>query len=163
MLLIERLAIGAGDTTGDVHDKLAALGGKMIVQALRKMEQGKLEAVPQPEAGVNYAAKISKEEAALDFGQSAAEIGRKIRAFNPFPGAHASVNGVVVKLWRAEVLDADSSAPAGQVLAADAQHGIVVACKGGSLRLTELQKPGGKRLPAAEFIKGFPLEGLSFS
>ncbi|ELX12548.1 methionyl-tRNA formyltransferase Fmt [Janthinobacterium sp. HH01] len=163
MLLIERIAIGEQDTTGIVHDKLAALGGKMIVEALRKMQHGQLEAVVQPEAGVNYAAKISKEEAALDFTQSAVEIGRKIRAFNPFPGAHATVNGVNVKLWGAEVLEADSKGPAGRVLAADAQHGIVVACGSGSLRLTELQKPGGKRLPAAEFIKGFPLEGLSFA
>ncbi|MQA20746.1 methionyl-tRNA formyltransferase [Rugamonas rivuli] len=163
MLLIERIAIGEQDTTGIVHDKLAALGGKMIVEALRKMQHGQLEAVVQPEAGVNYAAKISKEEAALDFTQSAVEIGRKIRAFNPFPGAHAAVNGVNVKLWGAEVLEADSKGPAGRVLAADAQHGIVVACGSGSLRLTELQKPGGKRLPAAEFIKGFPLEGQSFA
>lgn len=163
MLLIERIAIGEQDTTGMVHDKLAALGGKMIVEALNKMKHGQLEAVPQPEAGVNYAAKISKEEAALDFTLSALEISRKIRAFNPFPGAHGAVNGVNVKLWGAEVLEADSKAPAGQVLAADAQHGIVVSCGSGSLRLTELQKPGGKRLPAAEFIKGFPLEGLSFA
>ncbi|OEZ62747.1 MULTISPECIES: methionyl-tRNA formyltransferase [unclassified Duganella] len=163
MLLIERIAIGEQDTTGIVHDKLAALGGKMIVEALRKMQHGQLEAVVQPEAGVNYAAKISKEEAALDFTQSAVEIGRKIRAFNPFPGAHAAVNGVNVKLWGAEVLEADSKGPAGRVLSADAQHGIVVACGSGSLRLTELQKPGGKRLPAAEFIKGFPLEGQSFA
>ncbi len=163
MLLIERIAIGEQDTTGMVHDKLAALGGKMIVEALNKMKHGQLEAVPQPEAGVCYAAKISKEEAALDFTQSALEISRKIRAFHPFPGAHGAVNGVTVKLWGAEVLEADSKAPAGQVLAADAQHGIVVSCGSGSLRLTELQKPGGKRLPAAEFIKGFPLEGLSFA
>jgi methionyl-tRNA formyltransferase len=163
MLLIERIAIGEQDTTGMVHDKLAALGGRMIVDALRKMEHGQLEAVVQPEEGVNYAAKISKEEAALDFSQSAAEIGRKIRAFNPFPGAHGTVNGVSVKLWGAEVIDAGSQAAAGQVLAADAQHGIVVACGSGALRLTELQKPGGKRLPAAEFIKGFPLEGLTFA
>jgi methionyl-tRNA formyltransferase len=162
MLLVERIALGARDTTGAVHDKLAALGGKMIVEALRRLEHNQLEAVPQPEAGVTYAAKISKEEAALDFGRSAVEIDRKIRAFNPFPGAHATVNGVNVKLWGAEVVDADSAAPAGQVLAADAQHGIVVSCGVGALRLTELQKPGGKRLPAAEFIKGFPLEGLTF-
>ncbi|SFU27358.1 methionyl-tRNA formyltransferase [Pseudoduganella namucuonensis] len=164
MLLIERLPIGPHDTTGAVHDKLAALGAKMVVKVMRKIEQGIYEAVPQPENGVTYAAKISKEEAALDFNQSARDIGRKIRAFNPFPGAHADVNGVTIKLWGAEVLDADSSAPAGQVLAADAQHGIVVACGGGgSLRLTELQKPGGKRLAASEFIKGFPLDGLRFA
>jgi methionyl-tRNA formyltransferase len=161
MLLIEKVAIEDSDTTGSLHDKLAALGGKMIVEALRKLEAGQLPATVQPEEGVNYAAKISKEEAALDFSQPALEIGRKIRAFNPFPGAHGTVNGVSVKLWGAQVVDA--SGPAGKVLSADAQHGIVVACGTGALRLTQLQKPGGKRLPAAEFIKGFPLEGQSFS
>ena len=163
MLLTERVAIGDQDTTGTLHDKLAALGGTMIVDALRKYEHNALEAVIQPEQGVTYAAKISKEEAALDFGRSAAEIARKIRAFNPFPGAHGTVNGVNVKLWGAEVVGDGSAAPAGSVLAADAQHGIVVACGAGALRLTQLQKPGGKRLPAAEFIKGFPLEGLRFA
>lgn len=163
MLLVEHVAIGEQDTTGMVHDQLAALGGKMIVQALRKMEQGKLEAVPQPEAGVCYAAKISKEEAALDFKLSAQEISRKIRAFNPFPGAHANVNGVTIKLWGATVLDDDCTAPAGHVIVADQEHGIIVACGTGGLRLTELQKPGGKRMPAAEFIKAFPLEGQRFA
>jgi methionyl-tRNA formyltransferase len=161
MLLIERVAIEDSDTTGSLHDKLAALGGKMIVDALNKLQAGQLPATVQPEEGVNYAAKISKEEAALDFAQAAVEISRKIRAFNPFPGAHGTVNGVSVKLWGAEVIEA--SGPAGKVLSADAQHGIVVACGTGALRLTQLQKPGGKRLPAAEFIKGFPLEGLSFN
>jgi methionyl-tRNA formyltransferase len=161
MLLTETVAIGPHDTTGIVHDKLAALGGKMIVDALRKMQHGQLEAVVQPEEGVNYAAKISKEEAALDFTQSAVELDRKIRAFNPFPGAHGTVNGVVVKLWAAEL--ADGAGTPGQVLSADAQHGIVVACGAGALRLTTLQKPGGKRLPALDFIKGFPLKGQTFA
>jgi methionyl-tRNA formyltransferase len=162
MLLIEHVPIDGADTTASLHDKLAALGGTMIVAALRKLQDGKLEAVPQPAAGVTYAAKVGKEEAALDFSQSAPALSRKIRAFNPFPGAHAQVNGVTIKIWGAEALAADSSALPGQVLAADAQHGIVVACKGGTLRLTELQKPGAKRLPAAEFLKGFPLEQLCF-
>jgi methionyl-tRNA formyltransferase len=162
MLMIERVAIGPQDTTASLHDTLAALGARMVVAALRKMEQGPLEAVVQPADGVTYAAKIGKEEARLDFGLTALELGRKIRAFNPFPGAHAQVNGVTIKIWGAEALAADSRALAGQVLAADASHGIVVACKGGTLRLTELQKPGGKRLPAAEFLKGFPLAELCF-
>jgi methionyl-tRNA formyltransferase len=162
MLTVERVPIAPHDTTASLHDTLAALGARMIVSALRKMEQGPLEAVAQPAAGVTYAAKIGKEEARLDFALPAHELGRKIRAFNPFPGAHALVNGVTIKIWGAEALDADSRALAGQVLAADATHGIVVACKGGTLRLTELQKPGGKRLPAAEFLKGFPLAELCF-
>ncbi len=162
MLAVSRIAIEADDTTGTLHDKLARLGGKMIVEALGKMALGELDAVAQPEAGVTYAAKISKQEATLDFALPALELGLKIRAFNPFPGACAKVNGVTIKLWGAEVLEADSSAAPGTILAADAAHGILVACGAGSLRLTQLQKPGGKRLPAAEFIKGFAIEGARF-
>ena len=163
MLMIERVAIEAADTTGTLHDTLAALGARMIVAALRKMKAGPLEAITQPATGVTYAAKITKEEARLDFGQSAQVLGRRIRAFNPFPGAQAQVNGVTIKIWGAEAQDADTRALPGQVLAADATHGIVVACKSGTLRLTELQKPGGKRLPAAEFLKGFPLAEQCFN
>ena len=163
MLLIERTPITATDTTASLHDKLAAMGAQMMVKVLQKMQKGIVESVPQPEQGVTYAAKISKEEATLDFTLSAREISRKIRAFNPFPGAHGDVNGTTVKLWGAEMLDGSSTAEPGRVIAADAQHGIVIACGEGTLRLTELQKPGGKRLPAIEFIKGFPLEGQRFT
>jgi methionyl-tRNA formyltransferase len=162
MLLIESMPIKEHDTTGSLHDKLAALGGRMIVEALRRMQVGNLAATPQPEQGVTYAAKISKEEAKLDFAQPAIELARKVRAFNPFPGAHGQVNGVTVKIWGAQLEAVAVDAPPGKVLAADAQQGIVVACGEGALRLTELQKPGGKRLPAAEFLKGFPLEKLAF-
>jgi methionyl-tRNA formyltransferase len=162
MLLIESMPIEQVDTTGSLHDKLAALGGRMIVEALRRMQVGNLAATPQPEQGVTYAAKISKEEAKLDFAHPAAALARKVRAFNPFPGAHGQVNGVTVKIWGAQPEAGAADAPPGKVLAADAQHGIVVACGEGALRLTELQKPGGKRLPAAEFLKGFPLEKLAF-
>jgi methionyl-tRNA formyltransferase len=159
MMLVERVTIMDSDTTGSLHDKLAALGATMIVQALRRMEQGELTATPQPEAGVTYAAKISKDEAKLDFSLPAEALWRKVRAFNPFPGAQGSVNGTAIKIWQAEPVDA-AGAP-GQVLAADA-GGIVVACGEGALRLQQLQKPGGKRLAAAEFLKGFPLAGLAF-
>jgi methionyl-tRNA formyltransferase len=162
MLMMEKVAIGAHETTGALHDRLARLGADMIVAALKQRQQGTLHAVAQPDAGVTYAAKISKEEARLDFDRPAQELCRKIRAFNPFPGAHAEVNGVTIKIWGAEAIDAGSDALPGQVLAADAQHGIVIACKTGTLRLTELQKPGGKRLAAAEFLKGFPLAELTF-
>ena len=101
MLAIERTPIEAGDSTASLHDKLATLGGKMIVETLRKMQQQPLEAVPQPEAGVTYAAKITKDEAALDFSQPALELGLKIRAFNPFPGACGQVDGVTIKIWSA--------------------------------------------------------------
>jgi methionyl-tRNA formyltransferase len=162
MLLTERVAIDAADSTGTLHDKLAALGGKMIVDALRKMERGELAAQVQPQQGVTYAAKISKEEARLDFALPAIELARKVRAFNPFPGAQGVLGGVTVKIWQAEATAGGVNPAPGQVLSADAHNGIVVACGQGTLRLIELQKPGGKRLPASEFVKSFPLEGQRF-
>jgi methionyl-tRNA formyltransferase len=159
MLLLERTPITDSDTTGSLHDKLAALGGRMIVDALGRMAAGDLPAVPQPEAGVTYAAKISKDEAKLDFTLPAEVLARKVRAFNPFPGAQAQAGATTVKIWNAQPVQA--AGQPGQVLAADAQ-GIVIACGEGALRATELQKPGGKRLAAAEFLKGFSVEGLTF-
>jgi methionyl-tRNA formyltransferase len=159
MMLIERVAIQDSDSTGSLHDKLAALGATMIVEALRRMERGELPSTPQPEQGVTYAAKISKDEAKLDFALPALDLWRKVRAFNPFPGAQGSVNGTAIKIWNAEL--AEGQGEPGQVLSADAQ-GIVVACGEAALRLLQLQKPGGKRLPAGEFLKSFPLQGMRF-
>jgi methionyl-tRNA formyltransferase len=163
MLLMDRVPIAADETTGTLHDKLAALGGTMIVEALRKLGHGELTATPQPDAGAIYAAKITKEEAALDFSQSAATLARKIRAFNPFPGAYGVVDGTSVKLWRAEAVEASRGTTPGTVLSANAQTGVIVACGDGALRVMELQKPGGKRLAAGEFLKGFPMEGRWFA
>jgi len=165
MLSMQKLAIADADTTGSLHDKLADLGGRMLVEVLGKLQQGKLPATPQPADGVTYAAKISKEEAALDFSRPAEELARKVRAFNPFPGANAAYAGSTIKIWGAEATAIRAgSYSAGQVLAADPQDGVLVACGSGLLKLTELQKPGGKRLPVAEFLKGFTIEaGLHFN
>ena len=163
MLLRQELAIAADDTSGSLHDSLASLGASMIVDALRRLEAGALPAQPQPEQGVTYAAKITKEEAALDFGEPAAVLERKIRAFNPFPGATARFNGVPLKIWAAKAEPDDR--PAGQpgaVLAADAGHDVLVACGAGALRIAQLQKPGGKRLGAEAFLQGFPMQGGAF-
>jgi methionyl-tRNA formyltransferase len=164
MLAMESMPIDAETTTGELHDRLAGMGGRMIVDVMKRLQQqGSLPpAKPQPDDGVTYAAKIAKEEAALDLSQPAAVLHRKIRAFNPFPGAVAHFNDIPVKFWRAELVEPGSSAEPGQVLAANAQEGVVVACGSGALRILELQKPGSKRLPAAEFLKGFPLEGGRF-
>jgi methionyl-tRNA formyltransferase len=164
MLMMESLPIDARDTAGTLHDKLAELGGRMIVQALQGLQQGSLQATPQPEQGVCYAAKIAKDEAALDFTLPASVLARKICAFNPFPGAFGNVDGVPVKLWRACAQQtSERAAQPGQVLAADAREGVLIACGEGALRVEELQKPGGKRLPAAEFLKGFGLAGRHFN
>ena len=157
MLLHQREPIQPNDNTGTLHDRLAQLGGQLIVQALQQLREGALPATPQPAEGASYAAKISKNEAALDFTQPAAVLARKIRAFNPAPGASASICGSVIKIWDAEAVECSATDRPGQILAADANSGLVIACGGGALRLTELQKPGGKRLPAAEFLQGFPV------
>ena len=153
MLLAESMAIEARDTTGSLHDRLAALGGRLIVDVLARIDD--LMPVPQPEAGVTYASKITRAEAQLDWAQSAAVLERKLHAFNPFPGAVATLAGELVKLWRGEATKAGGRP--GQILAADGD-GIVVACGEGALRLTELQKPGGRRLASADFLHGSPLK-----
>ena len=164
MLSMERVAIGIEDTTASLHDELATLGGRMIVDVLQRMAQGSLPATPQPDQGVTYAAKIAKDEAKLDPALPAEVLARKVRAFNPFPGATlqagSNAGTGAIKIWRAQ--PAQGSGRPGQVLSADGQ-GIVVACGQGALRLLELQKPGGKRLAASEFLKGFVLDGSDFS
>ncbi|MCM0043901.1 MAG: methionyl-tRNA formyltransferase [Burkholderiaceae bacterium] len=155
MLLAAREPITAGDTTASLHHRLAALGGRLIVDALRRLADGGLPRTPQPTAGVTYAAKIAKEEAALDFRLPAEVLLRRIRALNPFPGASAQIDGVTLKVWGAH--GAAMGGEPGRVLAVDAD-GVMVGCGVGALRLTELQKPGGKRLPAAAFLQGFPLQ-----
>jgi len=158
MLLEQALPIGAADTTASLHDKLATLGSELIVEAMRQLARGALPAaIPQPADGVTYAAKIGKEEAALDWSLPAAVLDRKIRAFNPFPGASAVFNGNPIKIWRAEVVPCSSTSVPGELIAANNEFGVIVACAEGGLRLLELQKPGGKRLPAAEFLKGYDL------
>ncbi|MCX7166252.1 MAG: methionyl-tRNA formyltransferase [Rhodocyclales bacterium] len=152
MLLAETVDIGARDTTGSLHDLLAELGGRLAVDALARFD----ELVPalQPESGVTYATKIDKAEARLDWTQPATVLERKLRAFNPFPGAIVTLADEPVKVWRGDVVAGDGRP--GQVLAADAA-GIVVACGEAALRLTELQKPGGRRVTSAEFLHGNPL------
>ncbi len=161
-LQMQGLAIKPDDTSASLHDKLAELGAKMIVETLQALPQGTLTAVPQPQAGVTYAAKISREEARLDFREPAEVLLRKIRAFDPFPGAFAVLDGVTIKIWDAELAPAAVSAQPGQIVAAEAEVGVWVACGSGALRLTTLQKPGGKRLNSTNFLQGFPLAGKQF-
>jgi len=154
MLMQDAFAISADDDAQTLHDKLAALGAQLIVTALGRLARGELQATAQPEAGVTYAAKIEKREAELDWRLPAQELERTIRAFNPFPGALSHLNGTAIKLWGARV--ADARGEPGAVLDVSGV-GITVACGEGALRLTELQKPGGKRLSAADFLRGFPI------
>ena len=163
MLLVERVRISGEDTTGSLHDKLAGLGGRLIVEALEIAACGGLTATPQSAEGVTYASKIDKSEAAIDWSQPADVIARRVRAFNPAPGAAAFMNGEQVKVWRATALEGRGGVEPGTVVAAD-DRGIGIACGNGSLlEITELQRAGGKRLAAADFLRGFTLEpGMRF-
>jgi methionyl-tRNA formyltransferase len=152
VLLRGAFPIAADDTTASLHDRLAALGAKLVVEALGKLP---LPAETQPEAGITYAHKIEKAEAAIDWSKPAAELDRHIRAFNPFPGAQAQFGGQTVKLWRAVPVVA--AGPAGTILAVE-RTAVVIACGDGALAVSELQKAGGKRLPVQQFLAGHPLK-----
>jgi methionyl-tRNA formyltransferase len=154
VFLREAVTILPDDTAGTLHDRLAALGARLVVDALDGLARGTLTATAQPAEGVTYAAKLHKDEARIDWRRPAAEIERQVRAFNPFPGAAARVRGTEVKLWRAAT--ADGAGEPGAVIEIDSTS-IVVAGGGGALRLEELQRAGGKRLPARDFLRGFPL------
>ena len=161
MLLKERLPITDADRAATLHDKLAALGARLMVEALPRLARGELPGEPQPAEGVTYAAKLEKSEAALDWRQTAVALSRAVRAFDPFPGTVARIEGQTIKVWRAE--PAPGAGEPGTVLAANVD-GILVACGEGALRLVELQKSGGKRLQAADFLHGFALKpGQRFS
>ncbi|MEO7886737.1 MAG: methionyl-tRNA formyltransferase [Polaromonas sp.] len=166
MLLGEKLRIAPQDTTGSLHDRLADLGGRLIVEALELAACGGLKPVVQPTEGVTYAHKIEKHEALTDWTQGVAAIERRTRAFNPFPGAAGLLEGQTLKFWRAEVLPGTvppAGAQAGQVLAAG-PDGVDIAAVDGVLRVSRLQKAGGKALDAADFLRGFEIRpGMVFS
>ncbi len=159
MLLAQTVSIAPTDTTSALHDKLADLGGRMIVQALDSVGQFKPQV--QPSEGVIYAHKIEKSESSVDWTLPAAVIERRMRAFDPFPGVSCAMTCLAgsetVKIWQAQVMSNTSQSPAGTVVGADAQ-GVCVACGEDALRITQLQRPGGKRLSAADFLRGFALQ-----
>lgn len=154
MLLWESLPIRADETAATLHDGLAMLGGRLIVEALMQATRGSLQRKQQPLDGVTYASKITKAEGAIDWTQAAALIERRLRAFDPFPGATSHVSGEAIKCWRA--IRRDAHGEPGQVLAID-DVGVTVACGEGALCLTELQRAGAKRLPAQQFLRGRPI------
>jgi methionyl-tRNA formyltransferase len=155
MLSRHPLAIADSDDAQTLHDKLAALGAEAIVSALAELAAGRAAPTAQPADGVSYAQKISKQEAELDWSRPCAEIERRLRALRPSPGARTRLRGETVKLWRAHC--AAGSGTPGLVLAAGA-GGVLVACGEGALLLSELQRAGGTRLAAADFLRGCPIE-----
>jgi methionyl-tRNA formyltransferase len=169
MLLAAPLPIGPDESAASVHDRLAELGATSIVEALRLLALGGLEARAQPGEGVTYAAKVDKSEAAIDWRLPARAVADRIRAFDPAPGATAVLertSDAPMKVWRARIDSSRAPAavavperlPPGTVVGVDAD-GVSVTCgDGGAVVLTELQRPGGRRMTTGEFLSGFPIE-----
>jgi len=147
----QALKLSEDETSASLHDKLADLGAAGIVQTLAQLPS--LNAVAQAEDGITYAAKIDKHEALIDWSLPATLLSRRIRAFDPFPGAHTLRHGQPLKIWSAQALPQTSDQTPGTVVQAS-DHGVDVACGEGVLRLLQLQKPGGKRLAFAELLRG---------
>jgi methionyl-tRNA formyltransferase len=139
--------IASDDTSGSLHDRLAGIGADMVVEALQQLAQARLPHVAQPTHGVTYAHKIDKREAAIDWRDSASAIERRLRAFDPFPGATLRLGNQTIKAWRGAVRPPVPGAAPGE-LVSTAPGPIVVACGDGCLELLELQRPGGRRLQA---------------
>ncbi|MDR2092024.1 MAG: methionyl-tRNA formyltransferase [Azoarcus sp.] len=154
ILLRRPIAIDSGDTAASLHDKLARLGAEAIVEALARLAAGDLPAEPQPAEGATYARKISRAEAGLDWRRTGTELARAVRAFDPYPGAFGQIRGTSIKLWAAH--PAAGRGEAGTILCADSA-GVIVACGEDALCITELQRPGSRRLQVAEFLRGFAL------
>ncbi len=154
MLLAQAIDISPDDTAATLTARLADLGAALLVQSLRDVQT--LVAQPQPAEGATYAAKLEKAEAWLDWSAAAAALARKVRAFDPFPVALARIGATPIKIWRAEAIETAAVAEPGTIVASG-PRGIDVACGAGCLRLAELQRPGGKRLPTREFLAGFPV------
>jgi len=146
-----RTPIWYGDDAGTLHERLAAIGAELIVEALGDVESGRAVAEPQPKLGVTYARKVEKAETRLNWTRPAEELERAVRAFRPSPGASARVGGAELKIWRARVADHPCLAPG------DVAAGLIVGCGEGALEILELQRAGGRRLSAPEFLRGHPL------
>ena len=158
VLSLRRTPILPTDDSQTLHDRLAHIGAELLAETIPDYVAGKITPQPQPAEGSTYAAKIKKEDGQIDWNLPAQQILNRLRAFTPWPGVFtflkAEPKAHLLKIWKAEV--AEVSGRAGEILSAD-KNGIVVACGRSGLRILELQREGGRRMSAAEFLGGFPL------
>ena len=159
MLLKGATPIDARDTTATLHDRLAAMGGGLLVEVTDQLAEGRATPEPQDDALANYAKKLTKEEGRIDWSRPAAELDRQVRAFDPFPVAYTPWNDGNLRVWAAEPIDGGGEP--GRVIAAS-KAGIDVATGKGALRITHLQPPGKKAMAAADFLNAHDLTGTTF-
>ena len=145
------ITIGEHETAGELHDRLAALGAELMVEALNNLPAP----VAQDNSLATYAAKISKDEARIDWHEDAALVARKVRAYNPYPGALTTLDGERLKIWRARVASQGNGAPGAVCKSAPGE--LLIACGQGAIDVQELQRAGGKRMSAASFLAGTTL------
>jgi len=154
-----RLSIRSEDDAAVLHDRLAQLGAGLLAQTIPDYIAGRIQPLPQPAAGMSYAVKIKKEDGRIDWNRPAREIRNRLRAFTPWPGGFTFLPGLpkaqLLKIWKAEVVEKSGSP--GEILSAD-KTGVVVGCGEGALRILELQREGGRRMSAAEFLAGHALK-----
>ena len=155
------IALRPGETGGSLHDRLAILGADALMEALPLVASGDRKPVPQPEEGVCYAHKLTKQEARIDWSEPALQIERLVRAFNPWPVAHADLGGEKVRIWEASMREGSASAPPGSVIGAG-REGIDVSTADGVLRITRLQMPGKRPVTAQEFLNARDMTGARF-
>ncbi|HTH68775.1 MAG TPA: methionyl-tRNA formyltransferase [Rhodanobacter sp.] len=156
VMLQRHTPINRDDTGGSLHDRLSALGAEVLAEGLRRTLAGEtLVAAPQPEVGVSYAHKLDKAEAKLDFSRTATELERQVRAFDPWPVAEGVIAGEPLRIWAAQAIALDHHGAPGSVLAAG-RDGIDLACGDGALRITALQRAGGRRIGAIDYLNARP-------
>lgn len=161
IILKKEIEIAADETGGSLHDRLAELGGVALLEALELIKEGKAAKTPQGEAATHYAYMLSKKTGRIDFSKSAKELERLVRGLNPWPSAHAMLDGKTVKIWECEVSESEDGAKCGEVFGID-KEGFNIATGKGSLRVKALQAEGKRAMSAGEFLRGNDLRGKVF-
>jgi len=161
MLLMEKTPIASTDTSQSLHDRLAQIGSKVLIDAVDRLSEGELSATPQDGSLATYAEKIKKTEARIDWKHSAQNILHKVCAFNPWPVAETCIDDKTIRIWQASVVETSNSGMPG-IVVDESREGIDVATGDGTLRIIKLQLPGGKPLTATEFLNAHSLKGKTF-
>ena len=157
MILQESIPLAEDETEGSLHDKLASLGARLIVEALDKLKEGTAKRIPQDESQATYVKMLDKKMGYIDFAKPAIDIERMIRGLNPWPSAYTKLKGKTLKIWRAEVIEYNSNARPGELVELTKDYFVVMTGKD-ALIIKELQLEGKKRMPCDAFLRGYPIE-----